>query len=136
MILQPIKCSFVQVRTIMVLAALVCLCFSSNVGPRFLPLPVISIGLVASSSVHPGKNPLARLAVESAGFRVPMVSQTQKRPARETQQLQPIAVALKDYLVLPNEVQFLAAPNGPDFVFSCLPVPHFLGRAPPASLQQ
>ena len=121
-------------RAFLVVATLISLCVSSNVGPRFLPLPTISDDLVASQPEHQGETRSRRSRSEVDSFRVPMMAQTQKRTYREPQQPQPIALLLKGVLVSINACRIVTD----RYFASSLPVPPSLslrfGRAPPLSL--
>lgn len=71
-------------RVTLVIAALISLCVSKNVGPQFFPLPVL---LQRFSETRP-ENQLraSRLpSSESDNFRVPMLGQTQNRGGTELQ---------------------------------------------------
>jgi hypothetical protein len=132
---QQIRLRVFEWRAFLVVAALISLCVSSNVGPRFLPLPTISDELVASQPEHHGETRSRRSRSEVDSFRVPMMAQTQKRTDREPQQPQPIALLLKRVLVSANDCRILT-----DCYFaSSLPAPPSLslrfGRAPPLSLK-
>lgn len=132
--LQQMRSRVFEWRAVLVVATLISLCASSNVGPRFLPLPTMSDDLVASRPEHQGETRSRRSRSEADSFRVPMMAQTQKRTDREPQQPQPIAVPLKGVLVSINDCRI-----DPDCYFaSSLPGPPLLslrfGRAPPLSL--
>jgi len=124
----------ISLRVFLVVAALLSLCVSSNVGPRFLPLPTISDDLVASQLDDQGEKASRQSRSEADSFRVPMMAQTQKRTDREPQQPQPIALLLKGVLVSINHCRIATD----RYFASSLPVPPSLslrfGRAPPLSL--
>jgi len=116
-------------RALVVIAALFTLCVSSNVGPRFLPLPTLenyaaenlqqTIATTASHSYSTG----------AASFRVPM-AQGQKRADRELQ-AQPLAVMPGTHFVLPNKTRVFAELSDPDNLFSLALASLPPGRAPP-----
>jgi hypothetical protein len=134
MSLQQIRLRLFEWRAFLVVATLISLCVSSNVGPRFLPLPAIPDDFATSQPEHQGEIASRRSYSEADSFRVPMMVQTQKRTDREPQQHQPIALLLKGALVSINDRRIAT-----DRCFaSSLPVPPSLslrfGRAPPLSL--
>jgi hypothetical protein len=115
-------------RASVIVAALLSLCVSSNVGPRFLPLPALeneaenlqqTTGTTASRSQSNGL----------ATFRVPM-AQAQKRADRELQ-AQPLAVMPGLHFVLPNNRRVFVEFNDPDFLFTVASTSLHSGRAPP-----
>ena len=132
--LQQIRLRVFGWRAVLVVATLISLCVSSNVGPRFLPLPTISDALVASQPEHQGETRSRRSRSQDDSFRVPMMAQTQKRTDREPQQPQPIALLLKGVLVSINDSRIATD----RYFASSLAVPPSLslrfGRAPPLSL--
>ena len=129
---QRIRSRFFDLRACLVVAALISLCISSNVGPRLLPLPAIPGDAAAISQSDPQSPSVLRQAhSEADGFRVPMMSQSQKRTDSEPQQQQPIVLPVKDRLVSLND-----SPGAIERQYACsLPKPPavslFLGRAPP-----
>jgi len=129
--LQQISLRVFEPRALLVVAALISLCISSNVGPRFLPLPTISNELVTSQPEDQGETASRRSRSEAYNFRVPMMAQTQKRADREPQQYQPLALLLKGVVIAANDGRVTIAPN----YASPLPGPPSLslafGRAPP-----
>jgi hypothetical protein len=92
-------------RAFLVITALISLCVSINVGPRFLPLPKVTDG----AAEEPQENQRDQASrhptpVASDSFRVPMMAQTQKRADKEPEP-QPFATTLKDSFVLPNDAR-------------------------------
>ena len=134
--LQQIRLRVFDWRAVLVVATLISLCVSSNVGPRFLPLPTIADDLVASQPEHQGETSSQRSRSQADSFRVPMMAETQKRTDRDPQQPQPIALLLKGILVSIDDCRITAD----RYFASSLPVPPSLslrfGRAPPLSLRQ
>ena len=132
--LQQTRLSVFEPRAFLVVAALISLCVSSNVGPRFLPLPALSDDFALSQPEHQGETASRRSRSEVDSFRVPMMAQTQKRTDREPQQPQPIALLLKSVLISVNDCRIATD----RYFASSLPVPPSvslrLGRAPPLSL--
>lgn len=131
--LQQIRLRVFEWRVVLVVATLISLCVSSNVGPRFLPLPTLSDDLVASQPDQ-SETSSQRSRSQADSFRVPMMAQTQKRTDREPQQPQPIALLLEGVLVSLNDCRIATD----RYFASSLPTPPSLslrfGRAPPLSL--
>jgi hypothetical protein len=100
---KQIRLRVFEPRAFLVVAALVSLCVSSNVGPRFLPLPTISDDVEASQPDHQGETRSRRSQSEADSFRVPLMAQTQKRTDREPQQPQPVALLLKGIAIAAND---------------------------------
>ena len=120
-----------ELRALLVFATLISLCVSNNVGPSFLPLPVVTDRL-AENSHGDQRDTTSRLPTpaESDSFRVPMMGQTQKRAAKEPQP-QPFATTLKAGFVLPTEARVAAELGFPIPLFTSASVSLPPGRAPP-----
>ena len=117
-------------RVTLVIAALISLCVSKNVGPQFFPLPVLSQHV---SETRPEDQLRAsRLpSAESDNFRVPMLGQAQKRDGTELQP-QPIEPSvLRSFFERPVDVlSTLDCGSAILFLTSAL-VADQPGRAPP-----
>jgi hypothetical protein len=134
MALQTIISRLVDLRALVIVAALFSLCVSNNVGPRFVPLPVVT----DRSAEHRLESPASTasrppLPGESDSFRVPMMAQAQKRTDKEPQP-QPVAATLKGGLEDPSHARAAA-----ESTYSVLPqksalASHPPGRAPPLRL--
>lgn len=115
-------------RALVVVAALFTLCVSSNVGPRFLPLPTLesyaaeNLQTTAATASH-------SYDTGAATFRVPM-AQGQKRADRELQ-AQPLAVLPGTHFILSNDTRVFAELTGPDHLFRLAMASLPPGRAPP-----
>lgn len=118
-------------RGLLIIAALISLCVSNNVGPSFLPLPVVTdrVAERPQEKQH-DKASRAPSPAESDSFRVPMMGQTQKRATKEPQP-QPFATTLKAGFVLPIEARVAAELGFPIPLFTCASVSPPHGRAPP-----
>ncbi len=116
-------------RAAVVVAALFSLCVSSNVGPRFLPLPALENYAAENLYGTTGTTASRSHSTASASFRVPM-AQAQKRADRELQ-AQPLAVLPGINFVLPNRTRVFAELSGPDALFTLALASLPSGRAPP-----
>ena len=114
-------------RAAVVVAALFSLCVSSNVGPRFLPLPTVEHYAAENRTTASYPH-----STTSDSFRVPMV-QAQKRADRELQ-AQPLAVIPGIHVVLPDNTQVFAELSDLDTVSSVALASLPSGRAPPRLL--
>ena len=122
---------FYDPRPFLVVAALISLCVSNNVGPSFLPLPVVTDRATETpQEKQHDKASRAPSHTESDSFRVPMMGQTQKRATKATQP-QPFATTLKTGFVLPTEARVAAEFGFPIPLFTCASVSPPPGRAPP-----
>ena len=116
-------------RATVVVAALVSLCVSSNVGPRFLPLPTAENYTAENLQQTTGTTASRAPSQTSASFRVPM-AQAQKRADREVQG-QSLAVMPGIHFVLPNNTRVFAELSDPDALFNLALASLPSGRAPP-----
>lgn len=123
-----------EVRAYLIFAALISLCVSNNVGPSFLPLPVVT-DRVANNPHENQRETASRrpFPSESDSFRVPMMGQTQKRAAKEPQP-QRVGTTLRAGLVLPNDPRVATERSFPVSLFTSASVSRPPGRAPPRLL--
>ncbi|HEX7774649.1 MAG TPA: hypothetical protein VF435_19655 [Pyrinomonadaceae bacterium] len=120
---------FSILRAAVIIGALLSLCVSSNVGPRFLPLPVLENDAAENLQQTTATTASHSHSTGSASFRVPML-QGQKRADREPQ-AQPLAVMAGVHFVLPNSTRVFAEPSDPDNLVSLALASLPSGRAPP-----
>ena len=101
MIVETKQSRSINVRAALVIVALLSLCVSNNVGPCFLPLPVVTDG-VANNPQGNKENKASRSSspAESDNFRVPMMAQTQKR-SDKAPEAQPVTATPKAAFVPP-----------------------------------
>jgi hypothetical protein len=118
-----------DVRVVLVLIALLSLCVSNNVGPCFLPLPVVT-DCVAQSLEHQNNTVSGSSSpTRPDSFRVPMMGQTQKR-ANKDNHAQPLAGAPRIGFVLPGDARVATFDSPiPPVTAQALSQPR--GRAPP-----
>ncbi|HKY29204.1 MAG TPA: hypothetical protein VJM12_14795 [Pyrinomonadaceae bacterium] len=119
-------------RAAIVVAGLFSLCLSSNVGPRFLPLPTLENYAAENLRQTTGTTASRSHSQTLASFRVPM-AQAQKRADRE-RQAQPLAVIPGIQFVLPNNTRVFAELSDPDTVFTVALASLPSGRAPPRTV--
>ena len=85
------RSALLNLRALVVIAALVCLCVSSNVGPQFFPLPAVTNqGVLPAQQDQANKASYAPQAyapqTNAKSFRVPMMVQSKKRTDKEPPQ--------------------------------------------------
>ena len=116
-------------RAAVIVAALFSLCISSNVGPRFLPLPTLENNAGENLQQTTGTTASRSHSKPSATFRVPM-AQAQKRADRELQ-AQPHGAISGIHLVIANNRRVFAEVSDPDTLFTVALASLPSGRAPP-----
>ena len=119
-------------RAPVVIAALFSLCVSSNVGPRFLPLPVPE-SAAAEASREQGITASRPQSKEPGSFRVPMMAQGQKRADRQPQPPS-LAVMSGVNCVISNDCGLTAEVIDPKISITSGLVSVPFGRAPPHSI--
>ncbi len=131
MLLQRIRSSRFDLRGLSVIAALLSLCVSNNVGPSFLPLPV-TVDSTAENLAQHENNLVTRSSSRAASdvFRIPMMVQPQKRAYKE-HDVQPIAAAPKVRFLPQRWVRINTAFNSPLPSLPAASVSQPPGRAPP-----
>ena len=120
-----------QLRALLVLATLISLCVSNNVGPSFLPLPIVT-DRIAEKPQENQRDTASRCPspTQSDSFRVPMMGQAQKRAVKELQ-AQPLGTTLRAGLVLPNDARVATELSFSVSQFTSASVSQPPGRAPP-----
>ena len=118
-----------MLRAAVVVAALFSLCVSSNVGPRFLPLPTLENSAAENLPQTTGATASRSHSQALDSFRVPM-AQAQKRVDRKLP-AQPLAVLPGIHFVLPNNTRVFAEVNDPDTLLTVVLALLPSGRAPP-----
>lgn len=126
---QLITSKLAVLRASVVLAALFSLCVSSNVGPRFVPLPALEPAIAQSSHDVQGTTASRAHANEFGSFRVPM-AQAQKRADREPESRSPALMSGVEW-VLSNFLRVPAHLTDPKLSVTATWVPAPSGRAPP-----
>ncbi len=119
-------------RASVVVAALFSLCVSSNVGPRFLPLPELESAVAERSYEQQGTTASRSHSKELASFRVPM-AQAQKRVDRAPQPRSLGVMPGVDY-VMSNDCRVTAEFIDPQIAVTSALVSAPSGRAPPDSI--
>jgi len=128
---QTTTLRFFDLRAALVIAALVSLCVSKNVGPQFLPLPGLS-QRVAESQADGHLSTASRFSLsESNSFRVPMVGRTHKRVGTEVQPQPLVTFALRSTFEQPLDGRTTYDYLGAILFCSSALVEQAPGRGPP-----
>jgi hypothetical protein len=115
---------------LLVLATLISLCVSNNVGPSFLPLPIVTDRIGEKPQNRRDTASRCPSPTQSDSFRVPMMGQAQKRAVKELQS-QPLGTTLRAGLVLPNDARVATKLSFSVSLFTSASVSQPPGRAPP-----
>ena len=129
MTLHPFRSRFSQLRAFLIVAALISLCLSSNVGPRFLPLPNVTDPEEKELQQSQGIT-ASRSRSERESFRVPIMAQTQKRTDRDAPP-HPLALTLRVGFVVANAARVATEFHDVGHLFTSTSVSQPAGRAPP-----
>ena len=122
-----------NLRALVVIAALVCLCVSSNVGLQFFPLPAATTTQVAlDAQLHQANKALYAPQAEANSFRVPMMVQSKKRADKEPPQSDPLIALPSDQPDLPKDARFAIEIDQPVCFLTPLTMAPRAGRAPPS----
>lgn len=119
-------------RALLVVAALTCLCVSSNVGPQFLPLPPAARQSALEIQVHQANNTSYAPQADAKGFRVPMMVQTKKRADKEPPQTDPLIALPSDRFRPATDTRFPAEIAYTACFFTSITMAPRAGRAPPS----
>ena len=127
---QVIIPAVLNLRALLVIVALICLCVSSNVGLQFFPLPA------ATTQVDVQEDPASKASrapqAAAKSFRVPMMVQSNKRADKEPPQSDPLIALVTDRFRLAGDTHFATEISHPVcFLTSVTTAPH-AGRAPPS----
>lgn len=118
-------------RALLVIAALTCLCVSSNVGPQLAPLPT-STRHVTPVQLHQGNSVLYAPQTDAKSFRVPMMVQSKKRADNEPPQSDPLIALPSDLFGLAADTRFPAEIAYTPCFFTSITMAPRAGRAPPS----
>lgn len=131
---MPVQVSMpllLNLRTILILAALVCLCLSSNVGPRFFPLPATS-QVALDVQLHQANSALYAPQADARSFRVPMMVQSKKRADTEPPQSEALIALPSERFGLSTDTRFAVEVGYCVCFFTTITMAPRAGRAPPS----
>lgn len=123
--------SLLNLRAFVAIAALVCLCVSSNVGLQFFPLPAGRSQVAQDVREHPAKQALKAPQADAQSFRVPMMAQSRKGADNEPQSNQLIALPSNRF-GSPRDTRFAIEIGYAVSFLTSVPTAPRRGRAPPS----
>ena len=128
---QASICALLKLRALLVIAALTCLCVSSDVGPQFFPLPAGTTQAALDVQLDQANKVSHAPQASSQSFRIPMMVQSNKRADKQPPQADPLIVLPSDRFGVPRDIR-VAIEIGDRVCFlpSATAAQH-TGRAPP-----
>ena len=120
-----------NLRALLVIAALICLCVSSNVGLQFFPLPAATTQVAVNVQLDQPNKALYAPQADAKSFRVPMMGQSKKRAATEPPQADPLIALPSGRFGLSTDTRFAIEVDTVCF-FTSVPMAPRSGRAPPS----
>ena len=124
--------ALLNLRAILVIAALVCLCVSSNVGLQLFPLPAAT-NQVLSHVQHDQANQASHAPQAGAqSSRIPMMVQSNKRADQESPQSNPLIAVRIDGIDVSRAIRFAIEIDYPVCFLTSVPMAPHAGRAPPS----
>src|SRR5688500_13350900 len=126
-----LRICFPNLRALLVIATLICLCVSSNVGLQFFPLPAATTQVAQGVREHPAKQASQAPQADAQSFRVPMVAQSRKGADNEPQSNQLIALPSRRF-GFPRDTRFAIEIGYAVSFLASVPTAPRRGRAPPS----
>ena len=120
-----------NLRALLVIAALICLCVSSNVGLQFFPLPVTT-QVALDIQTHQANKALYAPQADANSFRVPMMVQSKKRADKEPPQSDPLIALPSDRFDLSTDTRLPSESRYTVCFFTSITMAPCAGRAPPS----
>lgn len=121
-----------NLRALLVIVALICLCISSNVGLQFFPLPAATTQVVLDVQLDQENKASHAPQADTQSFRVPMMVQSKKRADKEPPQSDPFVALPSDRFQLPKNTRFAIEIGYTVCFFSSVAMVPRAGRAPPS----
>lgn len=121
-----------NLRAILIIAALTCLCVSSNVGPQFFPLPTAANQVALDVQLHQADSALHAPQADAKSFRVPMMVQSKKRADKEPPQSDPLIALPSNRFGPSTGTRFPAEIAYTPCFFTSITMAPRAGRAPPS----
>ena len=123
---------FLNLRAFLVIAALISLCVSSNVGLQFFPLPAATTQVTLDVHLDQASKASHAPRADAQGFRVPMMAQSQKRADKESPQSDPLIALPIDRFGVPRDTRFAIEIDVPVCFLASVTIAPRAGRAPPS----
>ena len=125
--------ALLNLRALLVIAALICLCVSSNVGLQFFPLPAAPTQAALDFQLDQPNKALFAPQANAKSFRVPMMVQSKKRADKEPPQSgRLIALPSARFDHLPTDTRFAIQIDQTVCFLNPLTMAPRAGRAPPS----
>ena len=119
-----------NLRALFVIAALICLCVSSNVGLQLFPLPAATPQVILAQ-LYQANKALSAPQADAKSFRVPMMVQSKKRAEKEPPQTDPFIALPSDRLGLSRATRLATDIGYAISFFTSITMAPRGGRAPP-----
>ena len=123
---------FVNLRSFLILVALICLCVSSNVGLQFFPLPASTTRVALDVQLDQTNKTSHAPQADAKSFRVPMMVQSKKRADKEPPQSERLIALPSARFSLPRDTRFAIEIDQTVYFLTPLTMAPRAGRAPPS----
>lgn len=121
-------------RALLVIAALICLCVSSNVGLQLFPLPASTTQVALDVQLDQPNKALYAPQANAQSFRVPMMVQSKKRADKEPPQSDRLIALPSARFGLPRDTRIAIEIDHTICFLTPLTMAPRAGRAPPSLL--
>ncbi len=121
-----------NLRALLVVAALICLCVSSNVGLQLFPLPTATLELAQDVYLEEANQTWHAPQADAQSFRVPIMAQSKKRADKEPRHFDQFIVLPSDRLDLPRPIRSAFEVRYVAWFLTSVTMPPGAGRAPPS----
>ena len=119
-------------RALLVIAALICLCVSSNVGLQFFPLPASTTQAALNVQLDQLNKASYAPQANAKSFRVHMMVQSNKRADKEPPQADRLIALPSARFDLPTDIRFAIEVDQTVCFLTPLTMAPRAGRAPPS----
>ena len=124
--------ALLNLRALLVIAALICLCVSSNVGLQFFPLPAAPTQAAQDVQLDQPNKALNAPQANAKSFRVPMMVQSKKRTDKELPQSERLIALPSARFDLPTDTRIAIEIDHTVCFLTPLTMAPRAGRAPPS----
>ena len=123
-----------NLRALLVIVALICLCISSNVGLQFFPLPAATNQVALEAPLDQATKASNAPQADTQSFRVPMMVQSKKRADKEPPQSDRLIALPSARYGLPRDTRIAIEIDHTVCFLTPLTMAPRAGRAPPSLL--
>ena len=123
--------ALLNLRALLVIAALICLCVSSNVGLQFFPLPTATNQVALDVQLDQANKASHAPQAAAKSFRVPMMVQSKKRTDKAPPQADPLIALSIDRFDLPSDTRIVIEIDYSVCGLASVTMRPRAGRAPP-----